>query len=856
MYLLRKQFLGYFKAAGHEVVGSSSLIPHTDPSLMFTNSGMVQFKDIFTGKKGTPYKRAVTAQKCLRAGGKHNDLDMVGYTARHHTFFEMLGNFSFGDYFKELAIEYAWKFVNSELGLPKDRLLFTVHTSDEDAATIWKKVASITDSQIIRIPTNDNFWSMGETGPCGPCTEIFYDHGETIPGGVPGSADEDGDRFVEIWNLVFMQFETLDGGERVVLPKPSIDTGMGLERVSAVLQGVHNNFDIDMFRTIISRIIVVCGRDDPEFTVHRNVIADHIRAISFMIADGMLPSNEGRGYVLRRIMRRAIRHGYMMGVREPFLHRVAPVVREVMGSHYTELTESESVIVDALKLEESIFMRTIDNGMSILKSELNKLGSHGSLNPDIAYRLYDTYGFPFDLTQDILRAEGKTVDEHEFDTIVAMNREISKKGWAGTGAISTDKIWYDIASQVGDVQFLRNTRGCEAEVAAIVHSGDELMVVTHTTPFYAESGGQAGDRGLILRDSIVVADITDTKKVAGVVVHICHIKNSQIKTGDTLSFVVDWGHRLRTSRNHTATHILHGVLRNILGEHVTQKGSSVTSDRIRFDFIHNELLSSGQLSQIEAVVNNAIEEDMVVQTDTMTIEEAKSRGALALFGERYPDVVRAISIGSRDDGRFFSMELCGGEHVDRTSQIGCFKIISTSSVGAGVRRIEAVTGPGLASHLDGIIEEQNQTITSQSTLLKELEKQLDEYKMKNTMNNIEIITEELPNSFILRHALLSDVSQKIVFSLIDREKAMGGMRCLLIGNDIAKSGKMTVVVYISESSIDARDILKEITREFGMDVKVSGRADLAQVGGLLTKADLQRCLQLVRRCILHTTSEQ
>jgi alanyl-tRNA synthetase len=858
MNQLRDQFLEYFRALAHEVVKSSSLIPFSDPSLMFTNAGMVQFKDIFTGKKKAAYKRAVTSQKCLRAGGKHNDLDMVGYTARHHTFFEMLGNFSFGDYFKEMAIEYGWKFVTSHLGLPQDQLLVTVHASDEEAAAIWKRVASLPDSRIIRIPTSDNFWSMGETGPCGPCTEMFYDHGEEIPGGIPGSADEDGDRFVEIWNLVFMQFETLAEGERIALPKPSIDTGMGLERISAVLQGVHNNFDIDVFKTITTRIMEVCGRDDPEFTVHRNVIADHMRAICFMISDGMLPSNEGRGYVLRRIIRRAIRHGYMMGIREPFLHRIIETVKDVMGSHYTELIENESVIVNTLKLEESLFMKTIDNGMSILKSELNKLGSSESLNPEIAYKLYDTFGFPFDLTQDILRAEGKSVDEPEFEAIVAKNREISKRAWSGTGDSSTSKVWYDIASQVGEVNFLRNTRRYDTEVIAIVNSGnicgatnegDAIEIVTRETPFYAESGGQAGDRGWIMRDNTVIAEVLDTKKIAGIASHICHLTNGKIETGEKLFFVIDWGHRLRTSRNHTATHILHGVLRRILGEHVTQKGSSVTSDRLRFDFIHHEPVSHEQLIQIESEVNAVIAEDLAIQTDTMTIDDAKSRGALALFGEKYPDIVRVVSMGARDSGGFFSMELCGGEHVGRTSQIGCFKIISTSSVGAGVRRIEAVTGQGLASYLDGIIREQSQTLVSQSSIIKDLKKRLEDYEMKSTVGDIEIITEDLPNSLIFRHVLLQDSSQKAIFALIDREKGMDGKRCLLIGNDVTKSGKMTVIVYVAKECSnlwDARDALKCITKSLGLDAKISGRPDLAQLGGLLTKSDFQSCLQYVR----------
>lgn len=835
---IRAEFIKYFVENGHEHIKSSSLVPDNDPTLMFTNAGMVQFKDTFTGKKILPFKRATTAQKCLRAGGKHNDLENVGYTARHHTFFEMLGNFSFGDYFKSEVIEFAWKLVTERLGLSRDRLLVTVHSSDEEAAGIWKKVSGFDDSKIIRIPTNDNFWSMGETGPCGPCSEIFYDHGDKIQGGPPGSADEDGDRFIEIWNLVFMQFETLPDASRINLPRPSIDTGMGLERIAAVLQGDHNNYDIDLFRSITSAVKNITNKDGAEYTSHNNVIADHIRAISFMISDGIIPSNEGRGYVLRRIIRRALRHGYMMGMNEPFLYKLVSTVKDVMGGYYTELASNEETIKQIVKNEEDGFMKTIDKGMFILQDEIKKLGSSSVFPADVAYKLYDTYGFPFDLTQDILRNEGKRADEVEFEKIAAKQRKQSKKAWVGTGDSFTDKIWFDVADKVCEVEFVRSTRSLKSEITAIVSNSqmvDRLtengtgFIVTKTTPFYAESGGQIGDKGTITIGSNI-ADVLETKKIAGVIVHRCRVRSGVLNQGDVVDLEIAVNSRMASSRNHTATHVLQAVLRKILGSHVVQKGSLVTDERLRFDFIHNGTIEKVQVEEIEKQVRDVIDEALPVSTEMMPIDEAKNSGALALFGEKYPDTVRVVTIGDS-----FSKELCGGEHVANTAQIGCFKILSVSSIGSGIKRIEAITGRALVEFFDKEIEKNAKTITDQSAEIKSLEKKVAELNARNFSSGTNITTEEI-GGIAFKHTMVKDADHKVVLSLIDGEKTQSSTACLIVGNFSSKNDRVSVCLFISKQlvgrGIDAKEIVGHINESLSLNIKFGGRPDLVQFGGI------------------------
>jgi alanyl-tRNA synthetase len=814
---------------------------------------MVQFKDVFTGKKSLPFKRATTAQKSLRAGGKHNDLENVGYTARHHTFFEMLGNFSFGDYFKEQAINFAWEVVTKVLGLSKEKLLITVHSSDEEAADFWKEISGLEDSKIIRIPTNDNFWSMGDTGPCGPCSEIFYDHGDKIPGGPPGSKDADGDRFVEIWNLVFMQFETQVDGSRSDLPKPSIDTGIGLERIAAVLQGVHNNYDIDLFKHIISAINHTLNVDDVKYTPHYNVIADHIRAISFMITDGIVPSNEGRGYVLRRIIRRALRHGYMTGMKEPFLYKLTDSVKDVMGEHYSELVSCENAIKQILKSEEENFMKTIDNGMNILQSELNKLGSASVFPADIAYKLYDTFGFPFDLTQDILRSENKKIDEEAFNKIVLGQKEISKKAWAGTGDSFTDKVWYGIKDKIKDVEFLRNTFSLNSEILYIIKNSEivnvalnneEVFIVTKQTPFYAESGGQVGDKGYIkLRSGI--AKVLDTKSIEGIIAHRCIIEEGTIRPGEKTTLEIDSVKRRACSKNHTATHILQKALKTILGEHVAQKGSLVSDERLRFDFVHNGTIDSQQIDKIEKIVLETIDNSLPVSTEIMSIEEAKKSGALALFGERYPDVARVVTIG--DD---FSKELCGGEHVSNTSQIGCFKLLSISSIGSGIKRIEAITGRALREYFENEISNKNEKIEIQASVIKNLEKQISDIKTNSISNEISMI-EELVASVKLKYLKVTALEQKIILGIVDKEKQDKENKCVVIGNKNSENDRLFMCVYVGESLISkltAKDILRDLKDSLNLDIKFGGRDDLAQVGGLVA-SDFEKYIEHIREYI-------
>ena len=707
---IRATFLDYFARNGHEVVESSPLVPRNDPTLMFANSGMVQFKNVFTGQEKRSYTRATSAQKSVRAGGKHNDLDNVGYTARHHTFFEMLGNFSFGDYFKESAIPYAWELLTKDFGLNKDRLLVTVYSEDEDAAAIWRKVAGLPDSRIIRIPTSDNFWRMGDTGPCGPCSEIFYDHGDQIPGGPPGSPDEDGDRFIEIWNLVFMQYEEGPPGTRVPLPKPSIDTGMGLERFAAILQGKHDNYDTDTLRALILASAEATGQDPdgPLRTSHR-VVADHLRSSAFLMADGVLPSNEGRGYVLRRIMRRAMRHVTMLGAREPIMHRLVPALVRQMGAAYPELGRAEKLISETLLLEETRFKQLLERGLHLLAEETGRLGDSQALPGAIAFRLYDTYGFPLDLTQDALREQGRTVDQEGFDAAMLEQRKRARAAWAGTGEAATERVWFEIKEQVGASEFLGySTESAEGSILAIVQAGApvdsadagaEVAIVLNQTPFYGESGGQVGDCGVIAGADGLRIVITDTqKKLGDLFIHLGRVEAGSAKVGTPVVATVDHARRGAIRAHHSATHLLHEALRRKLGTHVAQKGSLNAPDRLRFDVSQPRPITAEELAWVETEVNARIRENSEVTTRLMTPDAAVELGAMALFGEKYGDEVRVVSMGiGEGDKAAWSIELCGGTHVRRTGDIGYFRIVGETAVAAGVRRIEAVTGASAES---------------------------------------------------------------------------------------------------------------------------------------------------------------
>ncbi len=702
---IRATFLDFFARNGHQVVPSSSLVPVNDPTLLFTNSGMVQFKNVFTGQERRPYSRATTAQKCVRAGGKHNDLDNVGYTARHHTFFEMLGNFSFGDYFKPLAIEHAWTLLTRDFGIAPDKLLVTVYADDEDAAVLWRKIAGLPDRRIIRIATADNFWRMGDTGPCGPCSEIFFDHGDSIAGGPPGSPDEDGDRFIEIWNLVFMQFEEGPPGTRTPLPHPSIDTGMGFERFVAVMQGKHNNYDIDMMRALVLASAEVTGQaaDGPFQTSHR-VVADHLRSVSFMIADGVLPAKDGRGYVLRRIMRRAMRHLHMMGTREPTFHRLVPALVRQMGAAYPELPRAEPLITETMRLEEDRFKAMLERGLGLLSEETARLGEGGALPGAVAFKLYDTFGFPLDLTQDALRERGRTVDVAGFDAAMQEQRVRARAAWAGSGDAATERVWFDIREQVGPTEFLGyTTESANGEVLALVaegvavqqaEAGQAVAVILNQTPFYAESGGQVGDAGWITGPDGLRFRIDDTqKKLGDLFVHFGVVEAGRLEVGMPVAAEVDHGRRGAIRAHHSATHLLHAALRERLGPHVTQKGSLNAPDRLRFDVSQPTPITRDDLALVEAEVNARIRENTAVTTRLMTPETAVSEGAMALFGEKYGDEVRVVSMGGPDSaGKAFSVELCGGTHVRRTGDIGLFRVVGESAVSAGVRRIDAVTG--------------------------------------------------------------------------------------------------------------------------------------------------------------------
>jgi alanyl-tRNA synthetase len=724
---IRSTFLDYFAKHGHQVVASSPLVPRNDPTLMFTNAGMVQFKNVFTGVEKRPYQRASTAQKCVRAGGKHNDLDNVGYTARHHTFFEMLGNFSFGDYFKDRAIELAWNLITKEFGLSKDKLLVTVYADDEEAAALWRKIAGFPDERIIRIGTSDNFWQMGDTGPCGPCSEIFIDQGPALQGGPPGSPDEDGDRFLEFWNLVFMQFEQIEPGRRVPLPRPSIDTGMGLERMAAIMQGVHSNYDTDLFRALIDAVAHQIGRAPEEATrASYRVIADHLRASAFLVADGVLPSNEGRGYVLRRIMRRAMRHAQLLGSRDPIMWRLVPALTREMGQAYPELTRAEPLIVETLRLEETRFRRTLERGLSILEEETRNLGQGQSLSGETAFTLYDTYGFPLDLTQDALKARGIGVDTATFKAAMERQRDKARAAWAGSGEAATDTVWFGLRERVGATEFLGyDTEAAEGVVTAILKDGQEVealksgesgLVVLNQTPFYGQSGGQVGDTGEIRGQDLVVRVSDTERKLGDIVVHHVTVAEGTLKVGAAVELQVDSGRRSSIRGHHSATHLLHEALRRVLGGHVAQKGSLVEADRLRFDFSHPKPMTDAEIAEVEDIANRLVLQNEPVVTRLMALDEAVASGARALFGEKYGDEVRVVSMGTdrEADGRSFSIELCGGTHVVRTGDIGLIVILSEGAVAAGVRRIEALTGEAARRHL----AEESRTLREVAGILK------------------------------------------------------------------------------------------------------------------------------------------
>lgn len=856
---IRDLFLNFFAKNGHEIVPSSPLVPRNDPTLMFTNAGMVQFKDVFTGLETRPYDRATSSQKCVRAGGKHNDLDNVGYTARHHTFFEMLGNFSFGDYFKERAIELAWELVHKEMGLSKDRLVTTVYHTDDEAYDLWRKISGLSEDRIIRIPTKDNFWAMGETGPCGPCTEIFYDHGDHIAGGPPGSPDEDGDRFVEIWNLVFMQYDQRSVEERVDLPKPSVDTGMGLERMAAVLQGTHDNYDTDLMRALIMASAHATSTDpDGDHKVSHRVVADHLRAMSFLIADGVLPSNEGRGYVLRRIMRRAMRHAHLIGAKDPLMHRLVPSLVAEMGSHFPELGRAQTLIGETLLQEETRFRQTLERGLKLLDEELEKLPTNKPLPGKVAFKLYDTYGFPYDLTEDALRSQGLSVDRGGFDKAMEKQRADARAAWAGSGEQATDRLWYDFKDKYGATEFLGygsdEAQGVvlglviDGKVVEQANAGQKVQILTNQTPFYGESGGQAGDRGVLFNDNAEI-EVRDTQKPLGLHVHMAEVKSGTLKVGDNVTLRIDGERRRNLRANHSATHLLHEALRRVLGEHVAQKGSYVGDDRLRFDFAHTKAVTDEELVEVETAVNEMIRQNDEVVTRLMTPDEAIDAGAIALFGEKYGDEVRVLFMG-HDEGaksNSFSIEFCGGTHVKRLGDIALFKIINESAVSSGVRRIEAVVGEAARQYFltqednlkraADVLKSSPQDVADRVASLveerKRLEKELSATKKQLAMGGGASTgpAHEDVNGVAFLGQILDGVSAKDLRGLIDAaKKRLGsGVAVMIAVND----GKAAVAVGVSDDlkdRISAVDLVKVAAAAVG-GKGGGGRPDMAQAGG-------------------------
>ncbi len=865
---IRRTFLEYFERNGHEVVPSSPLVPRNDPTLMFVNSGMVQFKNLFTGVEKRDYTRATTAQKCVRAGGKHNDLDNVGYTARHHTFFEMLGNFSFGDYFKEQAIPLAWNLLTQDFDIPKDRLLVTVYHTDDEAAGIWKKVAGLPDERIIRIASNDNFWQMGPTGPCGPCTEIFFDHGEHIPGGPPGSPDEDGDRFIEIWNLVFMQNERFEDGSMIDLDMQSIDTGMGLERIGALLQGKHDNYDTDLFRTLIEASAQATGTEpDGPGNVHHRVISDHLRSTSFLMADGVMPSNEGRGYVLRRIMRRAMRHAHLLGAEDPVMHRLVPALVREMGQAYPELGRAQAMIEETLLLEETRFKATLDRGLRLLDEALEELPEGADLPGETAFRLYDTYGFPLDLTQDALRERGRGVDVAGFEAAMAEQKAKARAAWAGSGEAADAAIWFDIADAHGQTEFLGyDTEHAEGQICALVRdgarieraeAGETMQIVVNQTPFYAEAGGQVGDSGLF-STATGRGRITDTKKVAGIFIHFAEVEEGEISVGQGAELIVDHLRRGAIRANHSATHLLHEALRQELGEHVAQRGSLNAPDRLRFDFSHNKALTARELENITNEVNAFIRQNSPVETRIMTPDEAREIGAQALFGEKYGDEVRVVSMGiaptgKGTDGNAWSIELCGGTHVARTGDIGTFVILGDSASSAGVRRIEALTGKAAIAHLEAEkrrLEEAAAALKSQPAEVPERVRALVEERRKLSQEVVQLRRELAMagrgekggnardiNGVKLISEILEGVSAKDLPALVDEYKRRLGSGAVLLIADV--EGKAAIAAGVTEDltgRISAIDMVKAAVAALG-GLGGGGRPDMARGGAKdVTKA--------------------
>ncbi len=857
---IRSTFLDYFEKQGHSVQPSSPLVPRNDPTLMFANSGMVQFKNLFTGVETRDYKRATTAQKCVRAGGKHNDLDNVGYTARHHTFFEMLGNFSFGDYFKEEAIPFAWNLITQDFGIDKDRLWVTVYHTDDEAFEIWKKLG-VPEERIIRIATSDNFWQMGPTGPCGPCTEIFYDHGDHIWGGPPGSPEEDGDRFIEIWNIVFMQNEQFEDGSMRALDMQSIDTGMGLERIAALMQGSHDNYDTDLFKALIEASAHATGVDPyGDQNVHHRVIADHLRSTSFLISDGVLPSKDGRGYVLRRIMRRAMRHAHLLGAKDPVMHRLVPELVNQMGAAYPELRQAQPLIEETLRAEETRFRETLDRGLKLLDDELGGLAEGEDLPGRAAFKLYDTFGFPLDLTQDALREKGRGVDTAGFDEAMEEQKAKARASWAGTGEAADASVWFDIADAHGATDFLGyDTEVAEAQIIALVkdgapadkaEKGDSVQVVLNQTPFYAESGGQVGDQGT-LKAGNATARITDTRKVADVFIHFADVTEGALEVGMGVEMSVDHARRTAIRANHSATHLLHEALRGALGDHVAQRGSLNAPDRLRFDFSHSKALSLDELAGVEREVNAYIRQNSPVETRIMTPDDAREIGAQALFGEKYGDEVRVVSMGQADtgkgaDGQTYSLELCGGTHVRQTGDIGAFVTLGDSASSSGVRRIEALTGQAamdylraqdhrlaaVALGLKARPEEVADRVKALQDERKSLQNEVAQLRRELAMGGGSAAHSDKDVSGVTFFATkLEGVSGKDLPALVDEHKARLGSGAVLLIADAG--GKAAVAAGVTEDltgKLSAVDLVRAAVAELG-GKGGGGRPDMAQGGG-------------------------
>ena len=863
---IRNTFLDYFEKNDHRIVESSNLVPNNDPTLMFANSGMVQFKNVFTGLEKRDYVRATTSQKCVRAGGKHNDLENVGYTPRHHTFFEMLGNFSFGDYFKEQAISYAWNLITKEFGIDKKRLYVTVFHEDDEAFNFWKKIAGFSDDRIIRIATSDNFWSMGETGPCGPCSEIFYDHGDHLKGGLPGTKDEDGDRFIEIWNLVFMQFEQINKDKRINLPKPSVDTGMGLERIAALLQGTHDNYETDHFKKLIQSISdIVEKKPDSNNLSSFRVIADHLRASSFLIAEGVLPSNEGRGYVLRRIMRRGMRHSHLLGAKEPVFYNLFKTLQEEMSGNYPELNRAEALIRETLKMEEEKFLVLLDRGIKILNDEISKIKD--VLPGEVAFKLYDTYGFPLDLTEDILKNKSLKIDTEKFQSLMKESKELAKKNWKGSGDSAVEDIWFSIKDKLGATEFLGyETNQAEGLVLSllknnkeveVLNQNDEGMIITNQTPFYGESGGQVGDVGEIVSGDFKF-EVTDVqKKLGDLFVHYGKVINGSIKLQQNVEMKINVTRRNDTRAYHSATHLLHESLRRVLGSHVTQKGSLVEPSRLRFDFSHMKPISPEEITQIEKFVNKMVEKKSEVKTRIMTPNEAVENGALALFGEKYGEEVRVLSMGE-DEGKYFSTELCGGTHVKNTGDIGKFKIISQSSIAAGVRRIEALRDKQLDDYLQNkeklsslSSEKNEETINTlakeiiklggkpnldqedQKSLIKNLTKQLELLSVSSILKDKSknIIIDETINGTKVRFQKVNGLPPKELRKLVDSgKKELAEGIVIVFASQEDKVGVAVGVTDDLTSKYDAVNFVKLGSEIIG-GTGGGGRKDFAQAGG-------------------------